>query len=234
MADPHPLYPLWLRAWHGLHALCFVLLGASGLSLHYSDSDYAVLPFELAVRVHDASGVAMAVLYVLFVVRNVTSGNLRHYSLPRPVLRSIARQLGWYMGGMFRGDARPFPRSHASKLNPAQASTYLLVMYAITPACVLSGVALLFPQLAPQRVAGVGGVWPMALLHLASGWLLSLFLLLHLYMVTTGPTLWTYVLDITRGEDPSKIPNGTADASSAQFEGPGGASDETVQDPPRS
>lgn len=209
-----PLYPLWLRAWHGLHALCFVLLAASGLSLHYSESYDAALPFGLAVRVHDATGIAMTVLYVWFVVRNATSGNLRHYSLPRPALRSIGRQLVWYVSGMFQGAPRPFPRSRDAKLNPAQASTYLLVMYAITPACVLSGVALLFPQLAPERVAGVGGVWPMALLHLASGWLLSLFLLLHLYMVTTGPRLWTYLVEIARGEDAAEMPTGTADASS--------------------
>jgi thiosulfate reductase cytochrome b subunit len=209
------IYPFWLRVWHGLHALLFCVLVFSGLRVHYSDTSFGGLSFGGAIRVHNLAGAALAALYVFFVVKNATSRNMRHYSLPRPATRAIARQLRWYFVGMFRGDARPFERSPTQKLNPAQSASYLLVMYALTPASVLSGVALWFPQLAPAQVAGTAGVWPMALLHLATGWGLSIFLLLHLYMVTTGDTLGAYLREITRGELAGDLARGTPDARSA-------------------
>ena len=206
------LYPLWLRAWHGLHALCFLVLGATGLSLHYNGEWFAVLRFDIAIRLHDSSGIALIALYVLFVVANAKS-NMRHYSLPRPIVGSLLRQLRWYLKGMFNGDPRPFPRARTKKLNPLQSATYLVVMYALTPASVMSGIALMVPQFAPERVAGAGGVWPMALLHLATGWGLSLFLLLHIYMVTTGPRPHSYLVEIVRGLPASDLDDGTLDAT---------------------
>jgi len=207
------LYPLWLRVWHGLHALLFLVLAATGLNLHYNGEAFALLPFDVAIRLHDIAGGCLVVLYVFFVVANPKTGNMKHYMLPLPIVRSLLIQLRWYFVGMFNGAPRPFPRGRDSKLNPLQSATYLVVMYAMTPASVLSGIALMMPQLAPERVAGAGGVWPMALMHLATGWFLSLFLLLHLYMITTGPRAHSYLMDMVRGLSASELEDGTLSAN---------------------
>jgi thiosulfate reductase cytochrome b subunit len=195
-------YPLWLRLWHGAHALLFLALVVSGLSIHFAETELAVIPFATAIPLHNWTGIAFGVLYVLFVVMNMF-GNIKHYTLPR--MRSVLRILGWYSYGMFRGKPRPFARSTEKKFNPLQAISYLLVMYALTPACTISGALLLVPSLAPDRVAGAGGVWPMAMIHLATGWGLSLFLIAHLYMITTGPSVGAYLRQMVTGEIDDEI-----------------------------
>ncbi len=71
--------PLWLRAWHGLQALLFLGLIATGLNMHYAGSEWAVIPFSVSVRAHNACGIAMAVLWMVFVVWSTVSGRVRHY-----------------------------------------------------------------------------------------------------------------------------------------------------------
>jgi thiosulfate reductase cytochrome b subunit len=192
-------YPLWLRVWHGLHALLFIALTVSGLSLHYAGTSLALLEFSLAVRVHDLTGILFSLAWVAFVVLNVRKKNVVFYRPPDRFARGLAEQLRWYVIGIFRHKRRPFPHSRNRKFNPLQLGSYLVVMYALCPAICVSGFILFFPELAPERVAGAGGVWPIALIHLALAWLLSLFLILHLYMVTTGKRPLSHLREIVTG-----------------------------------
>ncbi|RME31710.1 MAG: cytochrome B, partial [Candidatus Zixiibacteriota bacterium] len=57
------LYPLWLRIWHWSNALLFLVLIATGVSMHYASLDKPLVPFETAIAVHNVSGVALALLY---------------------------------------------------------------------------------------------------------------------------------------------------------------------------
>lgn len=209
-------YPLWLRVWHGVHALLFLLLVVTGLSLHYAGEPVAVFDFPLAVRAHNAVGVVYCGTWVAFMVLNVRTMNVVYYRPPRPFARPLARQLHWYAIGMFRRRKRPYPHSRNRKFNPLQLATYLVVMYALHPALLVSGVFLLFPRLAPEQVAGAGGVWPIALVHLASAWLLSLFLVLHLYMITTGRRPLSYLREIITGVGEDERGRGTRDAQARE------------------
>jgi thiosulfate reductase cytochrome b subunit len=193
------LYALWLRLWHWLHALCFAGLVATGLSLHYGEM-VAALPFRISVLAHDVFGIALGALYLLYAAANALTANVRHYINPTVLSpRRLSVQLKYYMIGIFRGDAPPYPRSLKRKFNPAQAAAYALVMYVFTPLSAISGGFLLFPELAPAEVAGAGGVWPMALLHLATAYGLTLFVVVHIYMITTGPKAWSYLAEMITG-----------------------------------
>ena len=207
-------YPGWLRLWHALHGVTFVVLLASGLRIHYADVGATSASFAWGVRMHDVAGVIYTGLWLWFVVANAVSANVRHYRLARGAMASSARQLRWYLLGMLRGEPRPFRRSGEHKFNPLQAGTYLVVMYALVPAVTVSGCFLYFPQLAPETVAGAGGVWPMALVHLGAAWALSLFLIVHLYMITTGPTLGAYAREMFAGQAPASVGTDLADQNS--------------------
>jgi len=56
------------------------------------------------------------------------------------------------------------------------------------PMIIVSGYLLMFPETAPNEIFGMGGVWPMALLHIVTGYFLSLFMFGHIYLGTTGHT----------------------------------------------
>ena len=77
-------------------------------------------------------------------------------------------------------------------------------MYALMPLSVGSGVLLLFPILAPERALGRAGLWPMAMLHLTVGYLLTLFLVVHIYLATTGETFFSLIREMITGNRTSK------------------------------
>ena len=62
-------------------------------------------------------------------------------------------------------------------------------MFVFMPVIVISGVMLLFPEKAPDRVLGIGGILPVAILHSFSGFIIVCFSLLHIYLATTGKTV---------------------------------------------
>jgi len=198
--------PLWLRVWHGAQALLFLGLMVSGLNMHYAGSDWAVIPFSVSVRTHNVCGIATALLWVLFIVWNSTSGRVSQYKpTDLRVLHSLAIQLRYYGYGMFRGD--PPPLSPGLRNNPVQQLLYSAVMYLLMPLSVVSGVLLLFPILAPERALGRAGLWPMAMLHLGIGYLLSVFVVIHVYMATTGETVFSlYASMITGDREPPDRP----------------------------
>ena len=193
--------PLWLRVWHGLQALLFLGLIATGLSMHYAGSEWAQIPFAVSVRMHNACGIATAVLWLVFVVWNAASGRVRHYK-PKDihVIHSLVIQLRYYAYGMFRGE--PQPLSPGLRNNHVQQLAYAAVMYILMPVSIVSGLLLLFPILAPERALGRAGLWPMAMLHLGVGYILTLFLLVHVYLATTGETFFALFGEMIR-RDPA-------------------------------
>jgi thiosulfate reductase cytochrome b subunit len=195
--------PLWLRLWHGAQALLFFGLIATGLCMHYAASDWAFIPFEIAVHVHNACGIATAFLWLIFVVSNAITGHVRHY-IPTDfhIIHSAWMQIWYYLFGMFRGE--PPPVTPGLRNNPAQQLSYAIAMYVLMPISVVSGVLLLFPILAPERALGRAGLWPMAILHLSVGYLLTLFLVVHMYLATTGETFFSLIREIITGDRESR------------------------------
>ncbi|MEE9280962.1 MAG: cytochrome b/b6 domain-containing protein, partial [Myxococcota bacterium] len=136
---------------------------------------------------------------VVFVVWNAASGHVRHYK-PRDihVIHSLMIQIRYYGYGMFRGD--PPPLSPGLRNNHVQQLAYTGVMYVLMPVSIATGVLLLFPILAPERALGRAGLWPMAMLHLSVGYLLTLFLVVHIYLATTGETFFSLYREMITGD----------------------------------
>lgn len=207
MTDARVVNPPWLRLWHGAQAVAFLGLLTTGLSMHFADSGWAPVPFRTAVLTHNACGLTSAALWLIFVVLNVRSGNARHYvPRTRELASDLARQIGYYAWGMFRGALPPFPPGFQEKFNPVQKLAYLLVMYVLMPLSLASGCLLLFPLLAPARALGQPGLWPMAMLHLTVGYLLAIFLIFHIYLATTGDTVGTMFREMATGLRTSSAP----------------------------
>lgn len=199
--------PLWLRTWHGLQALMFLGLVVSGLNLHYLDAPWVFLSFPTAVKTHNVCGVGSALLWSFFLVVNKISGNQRHY-VPRKmrIRQAFSAQLRYYTYDMFRSVPPPAPEAEGSKFNPVQLLTYVAIMYVVLPLSILSGIVLLYPVLAPATALAWGGLWPTALVHLAAGYVLTLFLIFHVYLATTGETVGTLYREMLTGVRHSNAP----------------------------
>jgi len=183
------LYPGWLRAWHWLNALVFILLIWSGAELHFARPRTPGLGFGASRVVHNVSGILLTFNYLVFVLGNLLTRNGRYYALNlRELPRGLAKQTRFYFWGIFRGEPHPFPHSERSKFNPLQKVTYTMVMYLAVPLMMVSGWVIFFPDKIPEQLFGVSGRLFYGLAHTFLGYLLGLFMLVHIYLGTTGST----------------------------------------------
>lgn len=181
------LYPLWLRIWHGINAIGIILLILTGIRLQYSELSVMPVDFSLAVKLHNISGIIVTVNYFIFFVGNLVTPNKKYYKIkPKGLVKRLTKQVNYYISGLFKGEESPFPISEKRKFNPLQKYAYIFVMYVFVPVAIVTGIALLFPELIIEKVYSVSGVFLTAVLHGSIGFLISIFLLIHLYVASIG------------------------------------------------
>jgi thiosulfate reductase cytochrome b subunit len=170
-----------------LNALFMLLLILTGLCMQYAGRETTLIPFPVSVQIHNISGISLSASYLLFLVGNVISGNGKHYRLEWKGLRKRMRmQLKYYLSGYFKKESHPFPVTASSKFNPLQAFSYVMAMYIGLPLVVITGFGLLFPETVLDRIFGLNGLVLTDLLHIATGFLLSIFMVIHIYLCTLG------------------------------------------------
>jgi thiosulfate reductase cytochrome b subunit len=187
MSEKIYFYPVWIRLWHALNAIFIILLIISGISMQYSDIDSPFLAFDLAVSMHNFAGIALTISYFIFFIGNMVSPNGKYYRLQRKGLgERLFKQVRHYVFGVFKGEEAPFPVNKERKFNPLQKVSYVFTMYLALPLLFITGWALLFPEFILKQVFKVSGIFLTAQLHIIMGFLVSLFLIIHLYVSTMG------------------------------------------------
>jgi thiosulfate reductase cytochrome b subunit len=190
MAEREYLIAPWIRIWHWSNALLILILGITGMSVHFADPDLMLVEFSLAVRIHNIAGVTLIGAYLFFVVANIVSGNWWQF-VPKPpgILQRLIKQALWYGIGVFKGEPHPHEPSKDEHFNVLQAVTYWNVMYLLMPVILISGLIYLYPEFAPDTLFGFDGLLPIALVHYLSAVAILLFMLSHIYLGTTGKTV---------------------------------------------
>jgi thiosulfate reductase cytochrome b subunit len=202
------LYPKWIRFWHWLNALLFIILIITGMSMHYTDkanSAYMV-GFAKAVRWHNFAAIVLTANYIFYILGNAFTPNGDFYRFERKNLgKDLFTQMKYYSFGMFRGEKHPFPVTEERKFNPLQKLSYVLAMYAGMPLLIISGFVLLFPDVAIKNVFGINGLVLNDVLHVSTGFLLSVFMIIHIYTCTLGSRpgslFWGMISGYHRSED---------------------------------
>ncbi len=178
-------YPVWLRIWHGLNALGIITLIITGISLQSIESSF--IGFKSAVTLHNIAGIVVTLSYFIFFVGNLITTNSKYYRVkPKGFIKRPAKQAYYYIWGMFHEMKAPYPLSEKRKFNPLQKYFYLIVMYLAVPFIIVSGIALLFPEIIIETVYNFSGVFLTAIFHSALGFFISIFLIIHLYVSTIG------------------------------------------------
>jgi thiosulfate reductase cytochrome b subunit len=183
------LYPKWIRAWHFINAVIFLILIVTGLSMQYTDKENTsyIVGFAKAVKWHNFAAVILVLNYILFVTGNLLTKNGRYYRIGRKdFLSDLGNQLKYYSWGMFKGEKHPFPVTEVRKFNPLQKLTYVLAMYVAVPLLIISGIGLLFPEITITSFLGVSGLLLTDILHITMGFFLSIFMVIHIYTCTLG------------------------------------------------
>jgi thiosulfate reductase cytochrome b subunit len=179
-------YPVWLRVWHGINALGIIALILTGVSMQ-STTAASAIGFNLIINIHNIAGVIVSLCYLLFFIGNMVTKNGKFYLMKvkgffsRPIKQAL-----YYAWGMFQGEKPPFPLSEKRKFNPLQKLIYGIVMYLAVPLVIVSGIALLFPEIIIEKIYGISGVFLTAIMHSAMGFFISIFLVIHLYVASIG------------------------------------------------
>jgi thiosulfate reductase cytochrome b subunit len=202
------LYPKWIRAWHVINAILFLILIITGLSMQYTDkaNPSYIVGFAIAVKWHNYSAIVLTINYIIFVTGNLVTRNGRYYKVKREnFLKELFQQLKYYSWGMFNGEKHPFPVTEERKFNPLQKFSYVLAMYVAIPLLIISGIGLLFPEITINSFFGVSGLILTDILHITMGFFLSVFMVIHVYTCTLGakPTslFWGMISGYHRSEE---------------------------------
>jgi thiosulfate reductase cytochrome b subunit len=183
------LYPKWIRLWHLLNAVLFLILIITGLSMQYTDKENAsyIIGFAKAIKMHNFAALILTINFVVFVAGNLLTKNGHYYKISKEhFLNELISQLKYYSWGMFKGEKHPFPVTEERKFNPLQKLTYVLAMYVAVPLLIISGIGLLFPEITVVKFFGVSGLILTDVLHITMGFFLSIFMVIHIYTCTLG------------------------------------------------
>ncbi len=181
------MYSTYERVWHWLQALAILILLLTGVEIHVAS--LGLMEFGLAVRLHNIVGFVVLANAIFAAFFHLASGEIQQY-LPRPrgFFGQAITQARFYLSGIFRGEPHPFEKSPTRKLNPLQQITYLGILNVLLPLQVVTGILIWGVQRWPLLDTMMGGLTFLAPLHAFGAWMFAAFLLMHVYLTTTGPT----------------------------------------------
>ncbi|MCF8391896.1 MAG: cytochrome b/b6 domain-containing protein [Bacteroidales bacterium] len=186
MAEKIYFYPIWLRLWHVINAVFCILLIITGVSMQYAFAN-PIVSFEKAVSIHNFSGIALTINYTIFLLGNIFTPNGNYYRIKLKKMRKkLWKQLMYYSIGVFKNEKAPYPINAERKFNPLQQISYIVVMYMAIPILFITGWALLFPEFILKGLLGFSGIFLTAQFHVLMGFLVTIFLIVHLYVSTMG------------------------------------------------
>ena len=189
------LYTRYERFWHWLQmALIFVLL-VTGFIVHET---FSFLGFDEAVDVHNTISLTGLIAFAFFVFWVFTTGEWKQYI---PTTKKMFQIILYYCYGIFSGESHPVPKRKEAKHNPLQRIAYLSLAAFLLPVQMLSG--LLY-------WGGGYNSWPVwgltwlrldvvMFVHTACAFAILCFVIMHVYMTTTGHTITAHVRAMVTG-----------------------------------
>jgi thiosulfate reductase cytochrome b subunit len=184
------LYPTYIRVWHLCNAFFCLGLIVTGISMQFSNPKFPLIRFDVAVSIHNIFGILLTVSYFIFFIGNLFSGNGRFYRMGmRGLYGRLKSQFNYYTRGIFRKENPPFPVTKENKFNPLQQFTYVMAMYILVPVVFTTGWFMMYPDVfLPTRIIGFSGLHLTDLLHIIVGFIITIFMFIHIYFCTIGKT----------------------------------------------
>ena len=182
------------RFWHWAQAALIMILLFTGFEIHGS---YDVLGFEGAVTVHRTTAWSLVTLWVFAIFWHFTTGEWKQYI---PTLKKVDAMVKYYLLGIFINAPHPFRTTMVRKHNPLQRLAYLAMWVIISPLIWASGWAyILYAQWEDWGVDKYLVLEDVAFVHAIGAFMMLTFLIAHLYLITTGLTVWTHMKAMITG-----------------------------------
>ena len=182
------MYEAYRRFWHWLQTVAIVILLFTGLIIHRPEL-FGAFSFHGVVTVHNVIAVILVINALLSVFFHIATERLQEY-IPRPYgfFDDAIIQTRYYISGIFKGEHHPFEKRPDSRMNPIQKATYFAILLVLLPLQMLTGALMWGVQQFPAVANWFGGLPFLAPIHSFVAWMCATFIIVHVYMTTTGTT----------------------------------------------
>jgi thiosulfate reductase cytochrome b subunit len=187
------LFTRYERSWHWLQVILIVTLLVTGMEVH---GLYSLFGFDEAVEMHNFIGLAWLIAFAFFIFWIFTTGEWRQYI---PTTRRMLDMIIYYSHGIFKGAPHPFPRRKEAKHNPLQRLTYLALAACLLPIQMLSGLFYWSYNYWQDLGLAFLSLKVVAIVHMAGAFAILSFIVVHVYMTTTGHTLSSHIKAMITG-----------------------------------
>lgn len=194
------LYTRYERFWHWLQMALILILLITGFEVH---GLFNLFGFQTAVKVHNYAGLTWLIAFAFFVFWIFTTGEWKQYI---PTTRKMFAVVKYYSYGIFRGESHPVPKRKEAKHNPLQRLVYLSLAALLLPVQMVTG--FLYWGYNSWADWGFGGLAlkVVATVHMAGAFAILSFLIVHVYMTTTGHSLFAHIKAMITGWE--EVPKG--------------------------
>jgi thiosulfate reductase cytochrome b subunit len=180
------MYGVYERFWHWLQTFVIGVLIFTGLAIHKPDI-FGFLSFRGVVLVHNLLATILGINAFLSLFYHLVSGEIKQY-IPRPYgfFDQAISQTLFYIRGIFRNEPHPFEKTPEKKLNPLQQITYFAILNILLPLQGITGILIWGVQRWPNVSNALGGLRVLSPFHTMIAWLFAAFVIMHVYLTTTG------------------------------------------------
>jgi thiosulfate reductase cytochrome b subunit len=196
------IYKKYERFWHWMQAILVIFLMITGFEIH---GYYSFLGFLNAVTFHNYAAIALIVLTIFTIFWHFVTGEWKQYI---PTTDNLIAYVKYYTKGIFEGAPHPTHKTQLSKLNPLQRLTYLGLKIVLFPLMISTGILYMlyrYPQKSTIEFINIGGLEVVAILHTLGAFLLVAFLVAHLYLTTTGDTIFSNIKAMLTGYEEIEV-----------------------------
>ena len=182
------------RFWHWAQAALIMVLLFSGFEIHGS---YKVLGWETAVTIHRTTAWSLVTLWVFAIFWHFTTGEWKQYI---PTLKKVGAMIRYYLLGIFIHAPHPFRQTVIRKHNPLQRLAYLFLWVVISPLIWASGwVYIFYAEWDNWGLDRYLDLEKVAFIHATGAFMMLIFLIAHIYLITTGPTVLAHTKAMITG-----------------------------------
>jgi thiosulfate reductase cytochrome b subunit len=196
------LHPLPIRFWHWVNALGFIILIVTGVQIRFGNV-IQLFSFDTAVKVHSWLGFILLANYFIWLLYYLLTLNIKIYIPPlhHPIefTKKALCQAKFYGWGIMVGDENPHHSTPDNKFNPMQQVSYLMIMAALIPVQIITGLFLWDPNLFGKYINLIGGIQIADTIHVLLFIFFSAFIIVHFYLATLGHTTWAHIIAMFTG-----------------------------------
>jgi thiosulfate reductase cytochrome b subunit len=196
-----PLHPLLIRIWHWANALLIFVLVVTGAQLRFTD--LAIIPdYGFVVALHKYAGYVLALFFLFWIAAYaIVGGFATHYIISFKDIRSIPGQAAYYIHGYFRRGVNPFKPTPTSRFNALQKLAYSFIMFIAMPLIIVTGI--IFGNIMDFYgiIRATGGIRVLDAVHVITGYIFVIYLIVHLYMATLGKTPFSHTKAMFTGRE---------------------------------